>query len=284
MVPSVRNPKCVGTTRKSPSKAANAAPTSFPAKSVNSRLIHFVGGLDPDLIMPQKGHAKLTRAQVGLLRAWIDQGASWPGKRFGQVPNPRNHWSFKKRPVRPATPPSITKNGRAIPIDYFVLSKLEAKGLAPSAEADRSILIRRVSLDLDRTASHPRGDQRFCRTTAARTPTKKLSSACWPPAITTGERWARHWLDAVRYAGFPTVTKKTWLRSIYPYRDWVIDAYNDNMPFDEFTTEQLAGDLDAAFHAPTRESPPKASCAIPHQRRRRRGSRTVSCAIYHRPH
>jgi mono/diheme cytochrome c family protein len=213
-------------------------PDIIPGKSAESRLIHLVGGLDPELIMPQKG-TPLTPAQVGLLRGWIDQGAPWPQSASTKVANPRNHWAFKP-PTRPAVPSVKNKKWPRNPIDNFVLARLEAEKIGPSPEADRPTLIRRLSLDL---TGLPPTISEIDHFVADRRPDafeklieRLLASRHY------GERWGRHWLDAVRYAD-SNGYEKDLPRSIYPYRDWVIDAYNNNMPFDKFAIDQLAGDL-----------------------------------------
>ena len=210
----------------------------IPGKSAESRLIHFVGGLDPDLIMPQKG-TPLTSAQIGLLRAWIDQGAPWPESASTKVINPRNHWAFKP-PVRPAVPSVKHKKWPRNPIDDFVLARLEAKKLAPSPEADRRTLIRRLSLDLTGLPPTLSEIDHFVADRSPDAYEKVVERLLASPHY--GERWARHWLDAMSYAD-SNGYEKDLARSIYPYRDWVIDAYNNNMPFDQFAIDQLAGDL-----------------------------------------
>lgn len=213
-------------------------PDIIPGKSAESRMIHFVAGLDPDLLMPQKG-PPLTTEQIGLLRAWIDQGANWPDSASVKVPNPRNHWAFKP-PVRPPLPYVKNKKWPRNPIDYFVLAKLESEKLKPSPEADRATLLRRVSLDL--TGLPPTVDEinRFLSDRSPDAYEKVVDRLLASPHY--GECWARHWLDAARYAD-SNGYEKDLTRSIYPYRDWVIDAYNNNMPFDQFTIDQMAGDL-----------------------------------------
>lgn len=210
----------------------------IPGKSAESRLIHLVGGLDPDSVMPKNG-TPLPPAQIGLLRAWIDQGAVWPDSASAKVINPRNHWAFKP-PIRPAVPRVKNKKWPRNPIDNFVLAELEAKKLSPSPETDRRTFIRRVSLDL---TGLPPTIEEIDNFVADRNPhafenlvDRLLASPHY------GERWARHWLDAAHYAD-SNGYEKDLARSIYPYRDWVIDAYNNNMPFDQFAIAQLAGDM-----------------------------------------
>src|SRR6185503_17134618 len=117
-----------------------------PGSSANSVLIQAVAQVHPDLKMPKKGE-RLTAEQVGLLRAWIDQGAVWPESTVVQGRDPKNHWAFKA-PVRPQTPTVQDKKWIQSPVDNFILAKLESEKLKPSPEADRVTLLRRLSLDL----------------------------------------------------------------------------------------------------------------------------------------
>ena len=215
-------------------------PAILPGKSAESRLIRYVAGLDEDHPMPPEGSGKpLTPEQVGLLRAWIDQGAEWPEDPATTAAEASDHWAFRA-PIRADLPEVKDQSWPRNPIDRFVLARLEREGLKPSPEADRSTLIRRVSLDLiglpptidevDAFAADARPDA------YERLVDRLLGSSHY------GERWARRWLDGARYADTNGYEKDR-ERSIWPYRDWVIQALNDDMPFDRFTVEQIAGDL-----------------------------------------
>jgi hypothetical protein len=213
-------------------------PDIIPGNSAQSRMIQLVSGLEPDLIMPQRGD-RLTARQIGILRAWIDQGAPWPQSASVKVADPRHHWSFTA-PVRPPIPAVKDKHWARDPIDYFVLAKLEAEKLRPSQEAERPTLLRRLSLDL---TGLPPTIQEINDFVADRSPDayhKQVERLLASPHY--GERWARHWLDVARYAD-SNGYEKDLARTIWPYRDWVIDAYNSNLPFDQFAIDQLAGDL-----------------------------------------
>jgi hypothetical protein len=213
-------------------------PAIIPGKSADSLLIRFVAGLDPDKVMPQKGE-RLSPEQVGILRAWIDQGAEWPDSASVRVPNKRDHWAFKA-PAHPKEPQTKNQTWARNTIDGFVLAKLEAEGLQPSPEADRVTLIRRLSLDLIGLSPTPREVDEFVGDIDPKAYEKLVERLLSSPHY--GERWGKHWLDAARYAdsnGF----EKDAARSIWPYRDWVIRAFNRDLPFDQFTIEQLAGDL-----------------------------------------
>jgi mono/diheme cytochrome c family protein len=216
-----------------------------PGKSAESRLIQMVGGLPDRVAMPLTG-PRLTAEQIGLLRAWIDQGAEWPDAGAGNAPAPQVsqdanvHWAFRP-PLRPAIPQTHNAAWVRNPIDSMILSRLEASGIQPSSEADRVTLIRRLNLDLIGLPPAPEevaefvGDRR--PDAYERVVDRLLSSPHY------GEKWARYWLDQARYGdsdGFETDAPRPWA---WRYRQWVIEALNRNMPFDQFTIEQLAGDL-----------------------------------------
>ena len=220
-------------------KGGESGPAIVPGKSAESRMIQLVSGINPDLVMPEKGE-RLTAEQIGLLRAWIDQGAKWPdGVDKVAFTEPKDHWAFKA-PVRPKEPKVKNTTWAKNAIDRFILAKLESEKLAPSPEADRATLIRRLGLDL--TGLPPKVEEvdRFLADKSDRAYEDLVERLLNSPHY--GERWGRHWLDAARYAdsnGF----EKDASRSIWPYRDWVIKAFNRDLPFDQFTIEQLAGDL-----------------------------------------
>jgi mono/diheme cytochrome c family protein len=219
-------------------KGGELGPAIIPGKSGESLLIQLVGGLIEGKVMPQKGD-RLTTEQIRLLRAWIDQGAHWPDSASVQVGDKRHHWAFKG-PVRPAEPKVENAKWRRNPIDSFVLARLEKEGIQPSPETDRIILIRRLSLDLIGLPPTIAEVDQFLEDKGPDAYDKLVERLLSSPHY--GERWARHWLDAARYAdsnGF----EKDATRSIWPYRDWLIQAFNRDLPFDQFTIEQLAGDL-----------------------------------------
>jgi len=209
-----------------------------PNDSAKSKLIHMVAGLDEDDIMPPKGDP-LTKAQVGVLRAWIDQGASWPDELSND--NEKKHWAYEK-PARTA-PPAVSPKHQAFvksPIDAFIIARLEKEGLTPSPESDRAMLLRRVSLDITGLPPTLAEVDAFVADKSADAYEKAVDRLLQSPAY--GERWAKVWLDLARYADTQGYEKDN-RRTIWRYRDWVIDAYDRNMPFDQFTIEQLAGDL-----------------------------------------
>ena len=206
-----------------------------PGKPDESELLRRVLADDSERMPPADAAERLPAAQVAKLRAWIEQGAEWAP-----------HWAFVK-PQAALLPAVQDRSWPRSPIDYFVLAKLEAAGLKPSPEADRTTLIRRVTLDLTGLLPTPQEVEAFLKDNSPDAYEKVVDRLLNSPHY--GERQARHWLDMARYADSNGYTIDG-QRSVWPYRDWVIAAYNADMPFDRFTTEQLAGDL---LPNPTRE-------------------------------
>ncbi len=216
-------------------KGGDSGPAVAPGDSAKSRLFLAVTAADGVKPMPPTGQP-LGAAQVAVLKAWIDAGAPAPVDEVAAV---NKHWSF--RPVvRPAEPAVKNEAWVRNPIDRFVLARLEKEGVAPSPEADRAVLIRRLSLDLLGLPPSPKEVDDFIADKAPDAYEKLVDRLLASPHY--GERWGRHWLDQARYAdsnGYSIDAP----RSMWPYRDWVINAFNRDMPFDQFTIEQLAGDL-----------------------------------------
>ena len=225
-------------TKSSAFKSGEHGPIIVPGKSAESRVIHLVAGLEPDTLMPNKGEP-LTREQIGLLRAWIDQGAKWPETDDSAEAKKRNHWAFKA-PARPLLPELKNKKWVRNPIDDFILARLEKEKLKPSPEADHITLIRRLSLDLIGLPPTLKEVDDFVADRRPDAYDRLVDRLLASPHY--GERWARHWLDVARYADTNGYEKDR-ARSIWPYRDWVINAFNRDLPFDQFAIEQLAGDL-----------------------------------------
>jgi mono/diheme cytochrome c family protein len=186
--------------------------------------------------MPYK-RPPLPAGEIEALRAWIDAGAPAPKDEVSS--SPPVHWAFL--PPRRAEPPTVRDLSHARnPIDRFILAPLERDGIAPSPEADRVTLIRRVHLDLTGLPPSPQDVSTFLADTSPDAYDRVVDRLLASPHF--GERWARPWLDLARYAdsnGYSIDAP----RSIWKYRDWVINALNRDMPFDEFVIEQLAGDL-----------------------------------------
>ncbi len=222
-----------------------SGPVIKPGKSAESKLIQMVSGLVEGKVMPPTGD-RLTSEQIGLLRAWIDQGAVWlEGPRLaappqgGSVPR-RDHWAFAP-PKLPKVPKVRERKWVHNPIDNFVLSRLEAEKIKPSPEADRVTLIRRLSLDLIGLPPTPEEVSNFLNDQRSDAYERLVDRLLDSPHY--GEKWARHWLDLARYADSDGYEKDNVRPYAWRYRNWVIAALNRNMPFDQFTTQQIAGDL-----------------------------------------
>ncbi len=221
--------------RKDALQGGDSGKVILPGKPGDSILIRNVSGVDPNNVMPPKGKAEpVTENQLALLRAWIEAGAPWPDDTLAAT-STNAHWAFHK-PARPALPKSAGH-----PIDALVRARLEPEKISPAPEADRATLIRRLSLDL--LGLPPKRDDvdQFLGDTDPRAYEKLVDRLLASPHF--GERWARHWLDLARYADSDGYEKDGVRPYAYLYRDWVIDAINRDLPFDQFTIEQLAGDL-----------------------------------------
>ena len=209
-----------------------------PGKGADSMVVQLAAGVDPERKMPPEGK-RLTPEEIGLLRAWIDQGATMPANT--EDDEYLKLWSLQPL-TRPAVPaPQDTSNWIASPIDAFVLSRLQAAGLTPSPRADRTTLIRRLSLDLLGLPPTPAEVDAFVADTRPDAFEKLVDRLLASEHF--GERWGRHWLDLARYADSDGYEKDRPRLNAWRWRDWVIEAINADMPFDEFTIEQLAGDL-----------------------------------------
>ncbi len=219
-------------------RTGDHGPVIVPGKSAKSRVIEVVTSDDPDVVMPPRGE-RLTAEQVGLLRTWIDRGAVWPDAPAGQGDARRNHWAFKA-PVRPAVPEVKQSRWAKNPIDDFVLARMEKERFKPSPEADRVTLIRRVTLDLTGLPPTPKEVDEFLADRRPDAYSRVVERLLASPHY--GEKWGRHWLDLARYADTNGYEKDK-QRSIWPYRDWVIRAFNRDLPYDQFVIEQLAGDM-----------------------------------------
>jgi hypothetical protein len=219
-------------------RGGDSGPAVVPGKAGESRLILAVmGGNDEVSKMPPEGPA-LAAAEIALLKTWIEQGAKAPADDVAKVAG-ADHWSFK-RPVSSSLPnvsdPAWCQNA----IDYYILARLDQEGLAPSPEADRATLIRRLSLDLLGSPPTPQEVESFVSDTRPDAYERLVDRLLASPAY--GERWGRHWLDLARYADSNGYTRD-FGREIWKYREWVIDAINRDLPFDQFTIEQIAGDM-----------------------------------------
>ena len=201
----------------------------IPGDSSNSRLIKRITATQPEMRMPPPGSERsLTANQIELLRRWIDEGAKW-----------ETHWAYL--PAKRYEPPRVANTAwPRNPIDNFILERLEREGLRPSPQADKATLLRRVSLDLTGLPPTPADIDSFLKDTAPDAYDKQVDRLL--SSTHYGERMAMQWLDLARYAdthGYHIDSH----RDMWRWRDWVINAFNRNLSFDQFTIEQLAGDL-----------------------------------------
>jgi mono/diheme cytochrome c family protein len=211
-------------------------------KSAESKLIHLVAKLDGETQMPPAGDDRrvLTREEIGTLRAWIDAGANWPDTAVAAAKK-SEHWAFNA-PKLPPVPKVQGAKAKALnPIDAFILARLAKEKIQPSPEADRYTLIRRLSLDLIGLPPTPEEVVQFVTDQAPDAYEQLVDRLLASPHF--GERWGRHWLDLARYADSDGYEKDRARPFAYLYRDWVIKAINDDIPFDRFSILQLAGDL-----------------------------------------
>ncbi len=200
-----------------------------PGKSAESKLYQKISAKDEALRMPPVWSGKsLTPKQIELFRRWIDEGAKW-----------QTHWAFEA-PKRPPLPKVKDQAWPRNPIDNFILARLESEGLKPSPEADKATLLRRVSFDLTGLPPTPEEVNSFLADHSPQAYEKRVDQLLESPHY--GERMAVQWLDQARYADTHGYHIDS-LREMWPWRDWVINAFNRNVPYDQFTIEQLAGDL-----------------------------------------
>lgn len=204
--------------------------------SANSPLIHFVSGEDPDNVMPPEKSdvPRLTLEEVALLRAWIDGGPSWPDELAGAAADQGLHWSLK-----PLTAPNLPATANN-PIDAFIQAKLEERGIAPSPEADRNTLIRRVHYDVAGLPPSPEAVNAFCADPDPLAYEKLVDQLLATPRY--GERWARHWLDTIHFADSHGYEHDIGRDHAWPYRDYVIRSLNEDTPWARMIREQLAAD------------------------------------------
>jgi hypothetical protein len=200
-----------------------------PGDPDESELVFRVESDDRETVMPPpSSHKSLAAEQKATLRRWVEQGAPWS-----------EHWAFAA-PARPAVPDLEGRPWVRTPIDAFLLARLDAEGLKPNAEADPETLIRRVTLDLTGLPPTPEEVDAFLTDRSPDAYEKLVDRLLRSPCY--GEHMARYWLDAARYGDTHGLHLDNY-REMWPYRDWVVRAFNANLPFDRFTIEQLAGDL-----------------------------------------
>jgi Protein of unknown function (DUF1553)/Protein of unknown function (DUF1549)/Planctomycete cytochrome C len=207
-------------------------------KANESELYRRMVSADDDLVMPPK--KPLSKDQAEIVRKWIEAGAQWPDSLANEVK--QKHWAFEA-PIKPTVPwdeKQKASSQQRSPIDAFVQAKLAKEGLKPSPEADKTTLVRRLSLDLLGLPPLPQEVDAYLQDNTPNAYEKLVDRMLQSPHY--GERWGRLWLDAARYADSDGYEKDK-PRFVWFYRDWVINAFNRDLPYNEFVIDQLAGDL-----------------------------------------
>ncbi|HET6879151.1 MAG TPA: PSD1 and planctomycete cytochrome C domain-containing protein [Pirellulales bacterium] len=221
-------------------EGGNSGPAVVPGKSAESLLIAALTGSGDVTQMPED-RPPLAAEEIEKLKLWINQGAAPPADDAPAVAKTpaSKHWAFQ--PLAHAAVPAVSQPAWVRnPIDAFILARLDREKLAPSPEADKATLVRRLSLDLVGLLPSPAEVAAFLPDTAPDAYERLVERLLDSPHY--GEKWARHWLDEARYADSNGYTIDSG-RSIWKYRDWVIDALNRDLPFDQFAVEQIAGDM-----------------------------------------
>ena len=228
-------------------KGGKSGPVLLPGKGEESPLILSVRGVGPTERMPLN-RPPLSQDEISLLQAWVDEGANGMTDERPGIPPVTAHWAFVA-PRRPAVPDVRAEGWARNPIDRFILARLGQSSLAPSPTAGAATLLRRLHLDLIGLPPSPAEVEAFLSDPDPGAYEHAVDRLLASPHF--GERWARPWLDQARYAdsnGYNIDAP----RSIWKYRDWVISAFNADMPFDQFATDQLAGDLQPGASFPQR--------------------------------
>ncbi len=218
-------------------KGFSGSATILPGDPNDSEIVRRITATDPAKRMPL-GQKALSGEEIAVLEKWIRDGASWPEDSASAGPA-QLYWAF--RPLQKAPPPAVqTKSWIRNPIDAFVLAALETKGLTPSQPASRQVLIRRLAFDLTGLPPKPEEVDSFVKDSSPRAEEQLVDRLLASPHL--GERWGRHWLDSARYADSEGYENDLDRPAAYRYRDFVIQALNDDMPFDQFVRWQIAGD------------------------------------------
>ena len=228
-------------TRSRALDGGDTGPAMIPGLSSRSQLVSLVAAIDEDRIMPPDGE-KLEDSQIGLIRAWIDQGANWPAE--AEEIDPKTvraleHWSFK--PIRrPEIPQTLQPDWNQTPVDPFIFAKLAANDLKPSPPANKLALLRRLTFDLTGLPPQPEEILEFANDNRPDAFSRVVDRLLASTAL--GERLGRYWLDVVRYADSGGYETDIYYEQAWRYRDYVIRSFNEGKPFDRFLMEQVAGD------------------------------------------
>jgi mono/diheme cytochrome c family protein len=216
-------------------KGGTGGPAIVAGDAGSSKLIAMVERKGKVAMPPTK---PLTESEVAVLRTWIDGGAKWPENATAAAPKPPQWWSFQpvKRPAVPKSGDSWAKNA----LDEFILAKLKEQSLRPSPMADRATLARRAYFDLWGLPPTLNQVQEFVDDRSADAWPKLIDKLLASPRY--GEKWGRHWLDLVRYSDTAGFELDSYIHDAWRYRDWVVQAFNDDMPYDRFIRDQIAAD------------------------------------------
>lgn len=210
-------------------------PAIVPGNPEKSQLVHFIKGVNPDEIMPPKG-SPLDDEDVAIIEKWIKEGADWPGQMDDVAEATTDHWSFN-----PVTRPVVP--GEGAPIDAFVNAKLKELGVTPNERADERALIRRLSIVL--TGLPPTVERVEQFASDSKSDARAAYEALVDELLASpqfGERWAQHWLDAIRWGETNGSESNLYRKGAWTYRDYVVRSFNNDLPYDQFIVEQLAGD------------------------------------------
>ena len=237
-------------------QGGDSGPALVPGKPAESLLMKAIE-YDDKLQMPPKG--KLPEKEIATLRDWIRRGAEWPDSKPLPVDSKaksvvtdehRKWWAYQ--PLKPVLVPAVKSDWAKTDLDRFILAKLEANKLAPSKPSDKRTLLRRVTYDLTGLPPTFEEVEAFLKDDRTDAFAKVVDKLLDSP--TYGERWGRHWLDVVRYADTAGENSDHPAPHAWRYRNWVIDAFNKDQPYDEFVREQIAGDLIATKGPPDRHA------------------------------
>ncbi|QDT92494.1 PSD1 and planctomycete cytochrome C domain-containing protein [Gimesia algae] len=232
------------TSRKSALTGGNYGTAIIPGKPDQSPLLLMISGTHQDeIVMPPEGEGeRLSDKEVAAIRQWIREGANWPDALvLDTTSQPRQlHWSFQPI-INPELPAVLNERWCKNEIDRFILHRLEQEKISPSEAADKATLIRRITLDLTGLPPTPAEVDQFLNDSSPEAYERVVDRLLASPRF--GEKWARHWLDLCHYADSDGYLTDAVRPHAWRYRDWVVNSLNENKPFDQFTIEQLAGDL-----------------------------------------